>query len=51
MKLLLLLVALANAAKLLVLYENPQVKVSHSKVIDALEENGFQLTFKVRIRT
>jgi len=41
-----LLVALASAAKVLVLYENPQVKISHSKVIAAMEANGLELTFK-----
>ena len=47
MRLVLLLWAISDAAKLLVLYENPQVRVSHSKVLDALEENGFDLTLKV----
>ena len=42
-----LLAALASAAKVLVLYENPQVKISHSKVIAAMEANGLELTFKV----
>ena len=42
-----LLAALASAAKVLVLYENPQVKISHSKVIGAMEANGLELTFKV----
>ena len=42
-----LLAALASAAKVLVLYENPQVKISHSKVIAAMEAHGLELTFKV----
>ena len=39
--------ALAECAKVLVLYENPQVRISHSKVITALEAGGLELTFKV----
>jgi len=43
---LLFLGAVANAAKILVLYENPQVKVTHSVVLGALESNGFDLVYK-----
>jgi len=38
--------AAIQAAKILVLYENPQVRISHSKALAALEEHGFDLTFK-----
>ena len=51
MKFLLLLAAISEAAKVLVLYENPQVKVSHATVMDALEAHGFDITFKVNILT
>ena len=47
MKFLLLLFSLSHAAKILVLYENPQVKVSHSNILEALEGQGFELSFKV----
>ena len=40
--------AAIQAAKILVLYENPQVRISHSKALTALEEHGFDLTYKVR---
>ena len=42
-----LLAAIAESAKVLVLFENPQVRISHSKVLSALEAAGLELTFKV----
>ena len=45
-----LLAAIAESAKVLVLFENPQVRISHSKVLSALEAAGLELTFKVTLK-
>ena len=46
---LLFIISAAQAGKVLVLYENPQIRATHSTLFETLEATGDDLQFKVRV--